>query len=75
MNPMPPPVKEYTNGEITVIWQAHLCQHSAHCYKELLAVFNPEARPWINMAGAPNDRITQQVNRCPSGTLTYLWED
>ncbi len=75
MNPTPPPVKKYTNGEITVIWQANLCQHSEHCYKELPAVFDPNARPWINMAGVSTERIAEQVNRCPSGALTYSREE
>lgn len=65
------PHKNYTNGEITVSWKSELCQHSAHCWKELIQVFDPRKSPWINMEGAASERIIQQVKRCPSGALTY----
>ncbi len=45
MNETPTPPKTYTNGEITVLWQANLCQHSEHCYKELSAVFELRVSP------------------------------
>ena len=66
--------KEYTNGEITVIWQPDLCIHSEKCARGLATVFNPNARPWINMAGADADKIVAQVNQCPSGALSILKE-
>lgn len=64
--------KNYTNGEVTVVWQSHLCQHSGICARELLSVFNPNRRPWVNIHGASSERIVQQVKRCPSGALSYL---
>jgi len=30
------------------------------------------ARPWINMQGAATERISGQVERCPSGELTRI---
>ena len=63
--------KEYTNGEVTIVWQAEKCIHSANCVKGLPEVFDPKQRPWISPDGAATERIIAQVDRCPSGALTY----
>jgi uncharacterized Fe-S cluster protein YjdI len=62
--------KRYTKDSVTVVWKPHICIHSGICASELLEVFDPLKRPWINMEGATNDRIIQQVKRCPSGALS-----
>ncbi len=67
--------KEYTNGEVTVVWKPNLCIHSAICWNGLGAVFNPRKRPWINMAAAASDAIIAQVDECPSGALSYFRND
>ncbi len=67
--------KSYTNNEITVLWDADLCIHSANCVNSLNAVFNPKQKPWINMQAASTEKIIQTVNKCPSGALTYKWKD
>ncbi len=64
--------KQYTNGDITVNWHPDKCIHSTKCWKGLVEVFNPRARPWINMDGAATDKITEQVKLCPSGALSYV---
>lgn len=67
-------IKKYSNDEITVIWQPDLCTHSTICWNAsvgLPGVFNPDARPWINMNGDTTERIAKQVNKCPSGALSY----
>lgn len=64
--------RKYTNGEITVHWQSELCTHCEACWKGLPAVFNPESRPWVNMVGATTKEIADQVEQCPSGTLSIL---
>jgi uncharacterized Fe-S cluster protein YjdI len=63
--------KEYTNGEVTIVWQNALCQHSANCVKGLPSVFDSKANPWINANEAKTGEIIEQVNKCPSGALTY----
>ena len=63
-------VKEYTNGEVTVVWQPYMCTHSTKCWKGLLPVFDPRRKPWVDMDGASTDRIVAQVNECPSGALS-----
>jgi uncharacterized Fe-S cluster protein YjdI len=64
--------KVYTNGEITVIWKSGLCRHSGNCVRGLGEVFNVHAHPWIDMSGAPTERISGQVEQCPSGALTFI---
>ncbi|ANI88458.1 hypothetical protein A9P82_03555 [Arachidicoccus ginsenosidimutans] len=68
---MPKNILHYTKGNLTVIWQPKLCQHSKICWHGLREVFDPFVRPWINMEGASAERIVEQVTRCPSGALTY----
>lgn len=63
-------VKEYSNGEITVIWKPELCIHASNCWKELPQVFDPKKRPWVNIDGATTDAIRKQVEICPSGALS-----
>ena len=65
-------IKEYTNGEITVVWKPATCIHSRRCWTELKEVFNPKDRPWVHLDGSTSDRIMEQVDRCPSKALTYF---
>jgi uncharacterized Fe-S cluster protein YjdI len=65
----------YTNGEVTVVWQPKMCIHSAKCWRgenSLPEVFNPGEKPWIKPEGASTERIIQQVKTCPSGALSYF---
>jgi uncharacterized Fe-S cluster protein YjdI len=64
-------IKRYTNGEVTVIWQPSLCEHSAICFRGLPAVFDPRRRPWVILDGHTSDAIVAQVDACPSGALSY----
>ena len=64
-------IKHYTKGDVTVIWKSALCQHSTICWKGLGEVFNPKVSPWINMDGADEERIIEQVKKCPSGALSF----
>lgn len=67
--------KEYTNGEITVVWKPGLCIHSANCVKGLPQVFKPNEKPWINVQAAQSGAITTQVGKCPSGALSFYQND
>jgi uncharacterized Fe-S cluster protein YjdI len=62
--------KEYTNGEVTIVWQPGLCIHSAKCVQGLGKVFDPNRKPWIDMSQASSQEITNQVGKCPSGALS-----
>lgn len=63
--------KEYSNREITVLWQPGICIHSKKCWKGLLGVFDPREKPWIKLEGATNEQIKNQINQCPSKALSY----
>ena len=63
--------KKYTKENLTVIWQPDLCIHSKECFKGLPEVFNPANKPWVNMDAESVDRIKNQVDKCPSGALSY----
>lgn len=67
--------KKYKNKDLTILWQPSLCIHSTKCWKGeegLLNVFNPGTRPWINPEGASTDAIIAQINKCPSGALSFV---
>ncbi|MCB0527732.1 MAG: (4Fe-4S)-binding protein [Saprospiraceae bacterium] len=64
--------KKYSNKDITVVWKPDVCIHSALCWHGLLQVFDPRKRPWISMDGADTDAIIAQVEKCPSGALSWF---
>jgi uncharacterized Fe-S cluster protein YjdI len=64
---------EYSNGEIAIIWQPHLCWHSRVCVKTLPEVYKPDERPWINPYNATTAQLIDQVNHCPSGALSFVF--
>lgn len=63
--------KEYSNGEITVVWEAEKCIHSANCVNGLPSVFNPNSRPWITIDAAKTSELVNTVKKCPSGALSF----
>lgn len=68
-------IKKYTNGEVTVVWQPKVCIHSAICFRGLPGVFDPRKRPWVNIEGAYTAEIKAQIDKCPSGALSYYMND
>lgn len=63
--------KEYTNGDVTIVWKPDLCIHSAICVNGLGDVFKPKEKPWIKMDAASSEAIIKQVKECPSGALSH----
>ena len=39
--------KEYSNGEVTIVWKRALCKHAAACVKNNPDAFKPKEKPWI----------------------------
>ena len=68
-------VKRYSRDGVTVIWKPALCRHSGICARGLPDVFNPRRRPWIELQHADVASITSQVDRCPSGALSWTRQD
>ncbi|MBX2874254.1 MAG: (4Fe-4S)-binding protein [Saprospiraceae bacterium] len=66
--------KEYSNGEITIVWKPGICAHAAIC-TGLGNVFDPKKRPWINADGASTAEIAAQIDKCPSGALSYYYNE
>ena len=67
--------KEYTNGEVTVVWQSGKCIHSGICVKNNPDVFQPKEKPWIKINGSSTEKIIETVQKCPSGALTFYKND
>lgn len=67
--------REYTNGEVTIVWEAKKCIHSGICVKGLPKVFRPTVRPWIAIENAETDALINQVKQCPSGALSFYMND
>lgn len=65
--------REYTNGEVTVVWKQELCIHSGICARGLPGVFKPKEKPWIHPEGATSEEIVNQVKKCPSGALSVYY--
>ena len=53
--------KEYSNGEVTIVWQPKLCIHSGVCVRTLPKVYNTKERPWIKPENATSQEIIDQV--------------
>ena len=62
--------KEYSNGEITILWQPEKCTHAGICVKTLPKVYNPKDKPWIKIENATSEELIGQVADCPSGALS-----
>lgn len=63
-------VKEYSNGEITILWKPAVCIHAGVCVKTLPEVYHPQEKPWITIGNASSAELIQQVSKCPSGALS-----
>ena len=63
--------KEYSNGEVTIVWKNSLCKHAAECVKNNPDVFKPKEKPWIVPENSTTEAIISTVKKCPSEALTY----
>lgn len=68
-------IKEYSNGEIIILWKPEKCIHSGICVKTLPNVYNPKERPWLKPENATSKELVEQVAKCPSGALSIKESD
>ncbi len=71
---MKDPVQRYAKGGLAVTFDPRVCTYSAACVRGLYDVFDVSKRPWVNLEGAPAERVVEQVKRCPSGALQVTVE-
>lgn len=64
-------IKEYSNDDITIVWDSSKCKHAAECVKNSPSVFSPKSRPWINIDNGETEQVMSTISKCPSGALTY----
>ncbi|MCB0381615.1 MAG: (4Fe-4S)-binding protein [Flavobacteriales bacterium] len=62
----------YSNEDITIVWNPEICTHSAKCVKALPKVYNPKARPWLTIENATTEELKAQIKTCPSGALSFI---
>lgn len=63
--------RTYTSEDITVTYDVGKCIHAAECVRGVPAVFDPNARPWIQPENATAKSIAAVIARCPTGALHY----
>lgn len=66
--------KHYSNGEVTIVWQPNICQHSGICFRGLPEVFDPRKKPWIEQHNSTTEKMVNQVKQCPSGALSIIFD-
>ncbi len=65
--------RQYTNDEITVFWKPAKCVHATTCFRELIEVFNPGRRPWVDMSAASTQRIIEVTDKCPTDAIVWKY--
>lgn len=61
----------YENDEIKVTWDLKRCIHAKECVHGLPDVFDPDQKPWIKPENASPEKLTEVIERCPTGALHY----
>jgi uncharacterized Fe-S cluster protein YjdI len=65
------PTRTYESDRIRVLWDAGRCIHVGRCLRALPSVFDVQARPWVDLDGAPAEEVAAAVRTCPTGALRY----
>ncbi len=64
-------LKEYSNGELTIVWKPGRCTYAGKCFGALPKVYRPSEKPWIKIENANTEELIEQIKTCPSGALSY----
>lgn len=63
--------RTYEDDRIRVYWDATRCIHTGICLQRLPAVFDVDARPWIDLTAADAEDVAAAIRACPTGALRY----
>ena len=63
----------YSNEDVTVVWKPEFCKHSGRCVTQLPQVFDLKKKPWVTMTEVDSQTIIDQVNKCPTGALSFFY--
>lgn len=61
----------YVGKAITVHDNRGICAHAGRCTDGLPAVFRLREEPFVNVDAETADKIIAQIEKCPSGALSY----
>lgn len=67
--------REYAGRQVVVSFDSARCIHAAECARGAPAVFDPDAKPWIQPDHGDPQAIAAVVRRCPTGALTMRFAD
>lgn len=62
----------YSNEDITIVWNPEVCTHAAECVKRLPKVYKPKEKPWLTIENATTEELKDQISHCPSGALSFI---
>jgi uncharacterized Fe-S cluster protein YjdI len=65
------PCRSIKNDKLVICYDPTICIHAGERVRGLPSVFSLSKKPWIDGNGASAAAIIEQVQRCPSGALTY----
>jgi uncharacterized Fe-S cluster protein YjdI len=66
--------KEYAKDDLVVVWQPTKCFHAGVCVKMLPKVYRVGERPWLHPEFATKEELVEQIDKCPSGALSYYFK-
>lgn len=59
--------KQYTHGQLTVVWKSKKCIHSEVCITSLPEIYKPKEKPWIRPKNVTISALKSQIDTCASG--------
>ena len=62
----------HPSGKLKILWKPRTCVHSAVCLMTLPKVYNLNERPWLKPENATVEELKAQIDKCPSGALSYV---
>lgn len=69
------PFKTYQGEHVTVCWHRQLCLHAGECGRADNELFVVKRDPWCDPDEVDVNTVTEVVERCPTGALSYQRKD